>query len=238
MLQNLIRLHSRKLKFIQMVHWLGIIILGLFGMSAYGQAARDPDPRAVEILQQLEQKINGQNDVEYQFTLKIELPEADPQLVKGQFYTKGKQYRLELSDMIFATDGNSQWVVNKTAHEIQIHDYEALDPTNLSHPQNLLAIYNNPDFDYRLEFEGADGTKMVQKIEFKPLKRESEYAKARIVVDKRSGYIDMIELFSKDGSRYYLNIDKTTSNQNLAASIFRIKKEDFPGYHEEDLRLN
>ena len=221
-----------------MMRLLSIALIFVLVSKVQAQASRDPDPRAAEILQQLEQKLNGYSDVEYQFTLKIELPEADAQTVKGEFYTRGIQYRLEVSDMIFATDGQSQWVVNKEAEEIQIHDYEALDPTNLSHPQNLLMIYNNPDFDYRLEFEGADCVKMVQKIEFKTLKKDSEYVKARIVVDKRTGYIDKIELFSKDGSRYFLTIDKTTGNQNLNASIFQIKKEDFPGYHEEDLRLN
>ncbi|MCB0687812.1 MAG: outer-membrane lipoprotein carrier protein LolA, partial [Saprospiraceae bacterium] len=102
----------------------------------------------------------------------------------------------------------------------------------------LLSIYNNPDFDYHLEFEGMEGTKMIQKIEFKPLSKDSEYTKARIIISQKTGLIDTIELFSKDGSRYYLHIDKTNSNQNLAASLFQIKKEDFPGYHQEDLRLN
>lgn len=217
-----------------------LIFLISFGLilSLEAQVDREPDPRAKEILQQLEQKMNGYSDVTYQFSLKVEPAEAEPQMIQGEFYTKGNQYRLDLSDIIFVTDGQSQWVVNKEAEEIQIHDYEPLDPTNLSHPQNLLAIYNNPDFDYRLEFEGAEANKMVQKIEFKPLKKDSEYSKARIIIDKRTGHIDSIELFSKDGSHYLLTIEKTTTNQNLGAAMFQIKKEDFPGYHEEDLRLN
>lgn len=221
-----------------MVRILVLLIISSVTPSLRAQADREPDPRAKEILQQLEQKMNGYGDVTYQFSLKVELAEAEPQLMKGEFYTKGNQYRLDLSEIIFATDGESQWVVNKEAEEIQIHDYEPLDPTNLSHPQNLLAIYNNPDFDYRLEFEGAEADRMVQKIEFKPLKKDSEYSKARIIVDKRTGHIDSIEVFSKDGSRYFLTIEKTTTNQNLAPTIFQIRKEDFPGYHEEDLRLN
>lgn len=216
---------------------ISLLFFGLTGVIM-AQPARNPDPRATEILQQLEQKINGYADVSYQFTLTIELPEAKPQVINGDFLTRGNQYRLDLSDMVFVTDGQSQWVVDKNAEEIQIHDYEPLDPSNLSHPQNLLSIYNNPDFDYHLEFEGMEGTKMIQKIEFKPLSKDSEYTKARIIISQKTGLIDTIELFSKDGSRYYLHIDKTNSNQNLAASLFQIKKEDFPGYHQEDLRLN
>ncbi|MCB0667839.1 MAG: outer membrane lipoprotein carrier protein LolA [Saprospiraceae bacterium] len=221
-----------------MIRLLVLLITSLVYPTLQAQEARNPDARATEILQQLEEKTNTYSDVTYHFSLKIELAESDPQILKGTFYTRGNQYRLELPDLIFATDGISQWVVNKEAQEIQIHDYEPLDPANLSHPQNLLAIHKNPDFDYRLEFEGAEGDKMVQKIEFKPLQRDSEYSKARIILNSRTGHIDTIEVFSKDGSRYYLTIDSTLINQNLSPSFFQIGKEDFPGFHEEDLRLN
>jgi hypothetical protein len=177
-------------------------------------------------------------DVTYHFTLQIEIPEAETKVQKGLFYTKKEAYRLEVSDYILLTDGRFQWVVNKEAKEIQIHDFEPLDPENLSHPQNLLAIYNNPDFDYRLEFEGAQGEKMIQQIEFKPLKKDSEYAKARLTINKKTGFIDQIELLTKDGSRYLLMIEKTNGDQHLVQTLFQMKKEDFPNYQIEDLRLN
>jgi outer membrane lipoprotein-sorting protein len=218
--------------------WRVLFLFLLINNRSDAQSGRDPDPRATSILQQHEEKINLLEDVTYQFTLKIEMPEAQPQLLEGSFFTKGHRYRLEVPDFIFVTDGKIQWVVNKEIKEIQIHDYEPLDPSNLSHPPNLLKIYNNPDFDYRMEFEGAQGDRLIQQIEFKPLEKESEYSKARITINQRSGFIDQIELFSKDGSRYYLTIGKTLGNQHLKDGLFQVKKEEFPGFKVEDLRLN
>ena len=158
---------------------------------------------------------------------KLRFPKAETQLQKGRFYTKKEAYRLEVSDYILLTDGQFQWVVNKDSKEIQIHDFEPLDPEDLSHPQNLLAIYNNPEFDYRLEFEGAQGDKMIQQIEFKPLKKDSEYSKARLTINKKSGFIDQIELLTKDGSRYLLTIEKTNGNQHLVPVPISGKKRRF-----------
>lgn len=215
-----------------------LLLLLLPCTSIIGQTDRNPDAEATKILQELESKMDSYDDVTYQFTLKIEIPEADAQVQKGVFYTKREAYRLEVLDYLLLTDGRQQWVVNKDAKEIQIHDFEPLDRENLSHPQNLLAIYNNPEFDYRLEFEGAQSDKMIQQIEFKPLKKDSEYAKARLTINKKSGFIDQIELITKDGSRYMLTIERTTGNQKLATSLFQVRKEDFPNYQIEDLRLN
>jgi hypothetical protein len=79
---------------------------------------------------------------------------------------------------------------------------------------------------------------MIQQIEFKPLKKDSEYAKARLTINKKTGFIDQIELLTKDGSRYLLMIEKTNGDQHLVQTLFQMKKEDFPNYQIEDLRLN
>ncbi|NND31021.1 MAG: outer membrane lipoprotein carrier protein LolA [Saprospiraceae bacterium] len=207
-------------------------------VTVFAQSDRNPDPRATDILQSLEEKMSKYADVTYQFNLRIDRPQSDPVIKEGVFYTQGVRYKLEMDDYIFVTDGKSQWVVDKEATEVQIHDYQTLDQNDLSHPQSLLAIHNNPNFDYHLVFDGKDQNKSVQKIEFKPLDRSSEYAKARLTLDKNEGMISKIEVFVKDGSRYTLEILKTNGDQNLASTHFEIKKGDFPDYHVEDLRLN
>ena len=212
--------------------------VAIIASSLHAQRERNPDPRATKVLQALEKKMGMYADVTYQFDLKIEMPETEPVMRKGTFYSQGMRYKLEMGNYIFVTNGQSQWVIDKDASEVQIHDYQTLDQNDLTHPQSLLAIHNNPDFDYQLVYEGRDQHKNVQKIEFKPLERSSEYAKARLTLNKDQGIIDMIEVFVKDGSRYTLNILKTSGDQNLTSTQFEVDQDDFPDYHIEDLRLN
>jgi outer membrane lipoprotein-sorting protein len=192
----------------------------------------------MKILQTLEKKVTDYKDLTYHFSLKVEIPESEPILREGTFYTQGTKYRLEMGNYVFVTNGQSQWVVDMEASEVQIHDYEDINENDLTHPQNLLALYNNPDFDYLLTYEGLDNKKTVQKIEFKPLDRGSEYAKARLTIDKDQGMINFMEVFLKDGTRYLLTISDALGDQNLAASSFEVKKSDYPDYHIDDLRLN
>lgn len=201
------------------------------------QNDRNPDARATSILKNLEKNMQALTDVTYLFALDISRPETESQTKNGIFFTQGDKYRLELEPFLFITDATSQWVVDKKSLEIQIHDYiEQSD--DLTNPQNLLAIYNNENFDYRLLFEGAQGDMLIQQIEFKPLERTSEYSKGKLTIDKRTGYISEIEVFGKDGSKYMLHIKETKPNSGLVDSLFVVEDKDFSGFQKEDLRLN
>jgi len=211
--------------------------LWLPSLQLHGQPSESPDPAATKILKNLEEKINSFSDVKYTFTLNVDVPESEAVLRKGQFYMQGASQRLELGDFLLVSNGKSQWVVDKTAKEVQIHNYESSDQSNLADPKNLLAIYKNPDYEYQMSFEGMSGTKMVQTIEFKPLDRNSEYSKAKLTIDKKTGLIDLMEVFGKDGTRYTLVINDTKSNLDLSSSMFQIEEDDFKEFHFEDLRL-
>ena len=200
---------------------------------ALAQGDRNPDPAAEKILKALASTIDSYENVSYDFTLTVEYPDMEPQIQEGSFTQAGTKYRLTLPEFIIVTDGVSQWVVDKGAEEVQILDYESPDPNDITTPQGLLTIYQNPNFDYILSGESGQ----TQQIEFKPLDRNSEYSKARISVDKSKDALKMIEVFNKDGSRYYLNILEIKHNAGTLPS-FQIKKEDFSGYHFEDLRIN
>ena len=210
-----------------------LIIFTAFIHSAFAQGDRNPDPEAEEILRNLAAKIDAYDNVTYDFTLTVEYPETKPEMQEGSFVQAGNKYRLTLPEFIIVTDGISQWVVDKGAQEVQVLDYESPDPNDITTPQGLLTIYQNPNFDYILSGESGQ----TQQIEFKPLDRNSEYSKARISVDKSRDALKMIEVFNKDGSRYYLNILDFKHNAGTLPS-FQVKKEDFSGYHFEDLRIN
>ncbi len=203
----------------------------------HGQSVGSPDSAATKILQKLEAKINSFSDVKYTFTLNVDVPESDSVERKGQFYMQGASQRLELGEFLRVSNGEILWVVDKTAKEVQIHNFEAADQSNLADPKNLLALYKNPDYDYQLSFEGMSGMKMVQIVEFKPLDRSSEYSKAKLTIDKKTGLIDLMEVFGKDGTRYKLVIEETKNNQAPSASLFQVEEKDFKDYHFEDLRL-
>ncbi len=201
------------------------------------QSSADSDARATTILTGLTERLSALQDFTYQFELRIHWPEAEDEVLHGSYQQRNSQYRLDLPDHLYTSDGLSQWIVDKQGEEVQIHDYVAPDGGDLSSPQGLLSIHESPDFAYRLDFEGVSAGRSVQRLEFKPLDPTSEYSKARLTLDSDSEQIEQIELFYKNGVRYNLAIVKVEENGGLADDLFLVRQEDFPGYHIEDLRF-
>lgn len=213
-----------------------LVSLG-FAQNSIGVDANDP--KAKIILDEIKEKYESYKSLDVDFTLTIQFPEEDPEIQKGQISQQGDKYKLDLGNQSITSDGKSMWFHLKNRNEVQINDVdlEAEDDEMLS-PQNLLRIYENNDFLYALVGEDIEDGKRVQKIEFKPLDDDSEYFKMRLTIDKKSGEINRIKTFSKDGSRYVLQIDKMVPNKDFPSDYFSFDESKFPGMHVEDLRMD
>ncbi|MDH3650261.1 MAG: outer membrane lipoprotein carrier protein LolA [Saprospiraceae bacterium] len=211
----------------------GLLVSVLWSLPAQ-ESPRNPDPEATELLVMLEKKFHESNSVLYEFSLTLDFPDQDPVVQEGTYLQSATKYRLEVSDYSFVTDGITQWVIDHPSKEIQLHDYTQPSENELSTPQSLLKIYTNPNFDYRL-LESQSSEQHL--VEFKPLKKGSDYIKARLKLNTTDHMIQEIELFNRDGSKFILAIHKVSFNTSFDTSSFRIDPVIYPGYHVEDLRI-
>ncbi|MBX2817559.1 MAG: hypothetical protein KTR24_16240 [Saprospiraceae bacterium] len=205
-----------------------LYIICLLSPLVYGQEIEN-DPQAKALLEQVERKIQALENVGYAYNLTIDPPEEEHYSVKGTFCQAGPQYHLDLENFTFICDGSSQWVVDKVGQEIQIHDYEEPSPDDLTDPQNLLKIHQNDNFRYRLYEPGS--------IEFIPKSRDFEYFRA-VMKMNNSAEIKEVQLWSKDGTHYHLDILEHTYDKALPEGFFKLKPSDYPSFHVEDLRID
>ncbi len=195
------------------------------------------DPEAQKILSRLADDIRAKEDMTYQFRLSIEYPESEAEIIEGFYYQKGSLYRLETPTHHFISDQKSKWVVDLAGKEIQIHDFFESSGEDISDPQSLLNIYQNPHFTYRLAFEGKSGPNEVQIFEFKPVKSGGDLSKAILTLNKTTGQIQKMEVFNRDGSRLYLDIISVKSNTGIPDERFSIMGAQFEDFTTEDLRI-
>ncbi len=191
-------------------HGINVLLSSILFLP--GMMAQNSDAAATEILKQLAQNIQDLQNISYDFELKISYPEEEPTLMKGTYLQKGERYRLETPSHHFISDGKSKWVVDLANKEVQIHDFIPSDGTEISDPQAILNIYQNPHFDYRLAFDGLMEGKDVQIIEFKPRDRSGELAKASLIIDKDLGDISSMDVLNRDGSKLDLQIHDVRKN--------------------------
>lgn len=219
-----------------LVLFLGIAITG-FCQPVKVNRQETSDPKAKAILDKIRKQYDTYKSLEAAFTLTIELPEQKKEIQKGKITQQGEKYLLELNKQTIICDGSTLWYHLKESNEVQINNADAGDQNNILSPKDLLKMYQQNDYLYGLSGEGTENGKAAQFIEFKPLKKNNEYTKLRLAVDKKSGQIVSIRAFSRDGSRYTMMLDAVTPNKKYPDTLFVFNKAKYPGIHVEDLRI-
>jgi len=197
----------------------------------------DSDPVAKHILDKISNKYEAYKSIEASFTISIEIPEEEPEVQKGSMKTEGDKFNVDIGDYNMISDGKDFWVHMKRNKEVQLNDATTIEEEeDLLNPKDFFNIHKKGDYLYALVNENFEDGKAIQQIEFKPLDDESEYSKIRMTIEKKTNTVSRIKVFSKDGSRYVLKIDKLTSNKTFALTDFQFDKSKHPGVHVEDLR--
>ncbi len=213
----------------------GLIIASRFVLFA--QETSDPAARKVlnEVKANYEKKTTGQMDIQ----LTISPPEAKAEVQKGKLIHQGDKYKLELGQQVWYCDGKTVWIHLKDQKEVQIHNAkDESGSSNFLTPRDLLKRYDNGDYLYAMLGTGTENKKAVRYIDFKPRNRDDEFFKLRLSIDAKKPEIVKFEGFSKDGSRYTLDVIQSLSNVKVQPSQFVFQPSANPGVSVEDLRIN
>ena len=220
--------------------YLFLLTALLIGTSIQAQSRapkEESDPEAKKILDRVRKKYQAYKTVQIDFTLTTEVPGAGKESFKGSVSQQGKMFRLEMPQQIITTDGVTSWTYLSGLNEIQINDYDPDDDNGLLSPKQLLTRYQKGDFLYAITNKVTKNGRLYTHIEFKPLDRQSDYTKLRLVIDDKSSRIIRIKAFTRDGSRFTFSFSNTRINKPLEASYFRLNPKKYPDAHVEDLRL-
>ncbi len=209
------------------------LVIGATGVQAQDQA------KAKSILDKLKAKYDRYLALEIGVGLTIEVPESDPEVLDGKMVQSGDKYRIEMGDNIIISDGESIWTVMKDNDVVQWSDVEEMEEGSdaMMSPKDLLRMYENGEFSYALTNEAREDGEVIQQIEFKPKDEDSEYFKMRLTVNKDDESIKRIKVFSRDGSRYTLEVKRIRANKIYDSSYFEYDKSICPTCEIEDIRL-
>lgn len=222
---------------------LWIALCGLLVTSLQAQTVKTPpaeksDPEAKKVLDRVRKKYESYKTFEVAFSFTIEQAEQPKQVQKGVIGQDGDKFKLDMSDQLVIDDTKTTWIYLKKNNEVQITDSE---PSNSDlgffSPRQLLKRYQKGDFLYAISDKISEGSKVITYIEFKPVDRRFEYSKVRIGIDEKTGTIQSIKAFGKNGDRYTFTVNRFYPNKALDANYFKFDSSKFPGVHVEDLRM-
>ena len=215
-----------------------ILLFFMFsGIVSFAQNGNGKDPEARKILEKLSKEYDSYNSMEVTFRLTLDIPDQPTEVQNGKVLQKEDKYILDLKEQAIYCNGEYVWLHLKDNNEVQINDIDEDAEDSFLTPKDMMTLYESDDYEYALVGkETKDGVPLSQ-IEFKPVDPESEYSKLRLAIDGKKNEMVTIMVFSKDGSKYTLDIQSVISNSSFSDTIFTFDASKFPGIHVEDLRL-
>lgn len=199
--------------------------------------AQDVDPEAQRVLDKVSEKYEAYKSIEATFSLKIETPEEPVDTQTGKLKQQGEKYNVDLSSYSMICDGENFWVHNKQNKEVQLNDPPEEGDDEMMAPQDFYSFYKKGKYLYALTNAIVEKGVPLLQIEFKPLEGDSEYSKIRMTIEKKTSAVKRIKVFSKDGSRFTLEIQNFKANKKFTIADFTFDKEKFPDAHIEELRF-
>jgi outer membrane lipoprotein-sorting protein len=225
-----------KLKYLLILLFLGNLSI-LIGQNTFLKPT-DSDPKAKVVLDKMKALYNSYASLEAKFDLELELAEQPRKVLKGSYIQSGTKYIAKTADQEIYSDGKTTWIYIKPIKEVQISDASGSVDAGFMSPKQLITLYDKGEYVYTIVDERKIGTQSFVDIEFKPLKRRTDYSKLKMTIDKKTNKLVSLRVFSKDGSRYTLKMNEIVPNKKYDSGIFVFNTKNIPGVHVEDLRMD
>lgn len=206
-----------------------LICIALISFSSFAQKKK----KAIQILDQVIEKNESYENIEVEFTYKMENLEASiNESTNGTLLVKGDKYRLNIEGQVMVCDGNNLYTLLIDDEEVMINSIE--EDTDAITPNNLLSSYKT---SYKCKYLKEDKYKgqIVQIIELTPLKGRT-FTKIKVVIIKELRQILSFSIYDKNGSMYSYIIDKFTTNTKLDSKAFIFNESDYPDFEIVDMR--
>lgn len=210
----------------------------LFSIGLNAQSATEiSDKESMALLEALKKDYDKYKAHRIDFTLDIELPGEGKESQSGYLIQNGEKFILEMEAQKIISNNETVWVYLKDINEIQINDADFDEDSDFMSPSSVFNMYNSDEFIFGASQHNYVKGKSITEIEAKPTDDYSEYSKVRITLAQKTNEFLQMKIFSRDGSRYTLNIDKHTKDYPVSTELFVLDESQYEGVTIEDLRF-
>jgi outer membrane lipoprotein carrier protein len=192
------------------------------------------DPKALETLDAMSKKYKSipafEANISYTLTNDVEKINEE---FKGKITVKGDKYRLVLPEQEVINNGTTMWTYLPEAKEVNIDNY---DPNSDEiNPSKIYDIYKK-NFKYLYLADKTEGGVVCEEIDLVPEKKDAQFFKIKMYINKKDKSIQSWTMFDKSGNRYKYTLTKFNPNANVADAFFSFDPKKYPGVEVIDLR--
>jgi outer membrane lipoprotein carrier protein len=192
------------------------------------------DPQALATLDAMSKKYKAYTSFEANITSNLTNEvEGVKEEFKGKISVKGDKFRLVLEEQEIINNGTTVWTYLPAAKEVNIDNY---DPNSEDvNPSKIYEIYKK-GYKYLHMGEKTEGGVAVEEIDLVPEKKDAQFFKIKMIINKKDKSIQSWTMFDKSGNKYKYTISKFTPNVTIADTHFTFDPKKYPGVEVIDLR--
>ncbi len=209
-------------------------ILALCAMILVITASAQYDPKALQSLDAMSKKYKAipafEANISYVLTNDVEKVNEE---FKGKITVKGDKFRLALPEQEVINNGSTVWTYLHEANEVNIDNYDHTSED--VNPSKIYDIYKK-GFKYLYLQDKTEGGVLCEEIDLVPEKKDAQFFKIKMFINKKDKSIQSWVMFDKGGNRYKYTISKFNPNIKVDDSFFAFDLKKYPGVEVVDLR--
>jgi outer membrane lipoprotein-sorting protein len=205
------------------------LIFALSAMTAWAQY----DPKALETLDAMSKKYKSIESFEANIVCNMtnEVDKVNEEY-KGKITVKGNKFRLVLPEQEIINDGVTQWTYLPEPNEVNIDNYDpGSDDVN---PSKILDMYKK-GYKYLYIGDKTEGGVVCEEIDLVPDKKDAQYFKIKMMINKKDKSIQSWTMFNKQGDRFKYTITKFSAAK-VDDSFFTFDPKKYPNVVVSDMR--
>lgn len=209
-------------------------VLGLLAAFLTLSVSAQYDPKALEILDAMSKKYKSIPSFEASIacTLTNDVDKINEEF-KGKITVKGDKYKMVLPEQEVINNGSTIWTYLPEAKEVNIDNYDpASEDVN---PSKMHEVYKK-NYKYLYLQDKTEGGVLCEEIDLVPEKKDAQYFKIKMFINKKEKTIQSFIMFDKGGNRYKYTISKFTPNAKIDDAFFTFDPKKYPGVEVIDLR--
>ena len=211
---------------------INFLLFALLSLSTI--VAQTKDPKAKQLLSEVNEKVNSYDNIEISFKYVLENESENiRQETKGKVTLEGDKYVLDILGIQRIFDGKTLYTISSEDEEVTISNENSEEENTIS-PSQLFSFFES-GYNYTLDIIQNKMGRKIQYIKLIPIDSESEIKYALLGIDIKTKHIYNLIEIGENNTKTTLNVLEFNTNTPLPQSFFKFDVSKYSDYYINNL---
>ena len=211
---------------------INFLLFALISLST--TVAQTKDPKAKQLLSEVNKKVNSYDNIQISFKYVLENESENiRQETRGKVTLKGDKYVLDILGIQRIFDGKTLYTISSEDEEVTISN-EYSEEENTISPSQLFSFFES-GFNYKMDIIQNKMGRKIQYIKLTPIDSETEIKYALLGIDIKTKQIYNLIEIGENNTKTTLNVLEFNTNTPLSQSFFNFDASKYSDYYINNL---